>query len=141
MGLPADDAPALAKAVATASQRLWQATEPACAKLVGADEAARLGNEDCFTIILHHFSEGQWGSDAALVSNIRAGNTPMPAPDQLDALATRLLAMTDAVQGFEKDLGQTLGPELAEEIATGHAPWGCTMALAEGARTGAFPPK
>jgi hypothetical protein len=140
LGLTPADTPALTQALAAAAQRLWQATQPTCAKLVGADEANRIGDDACFTIILHSFPESQWSADAQLVSNIRAGNVPMPPPDKLDALATRLLAMTSAVSDLEKDLTQSFGPELAHEIASGDTPWGpCTVQLGEGARTGKLP--
>jgi hypothetical protein len=129
-GLSPTDVPALTKALDAAAQRIWQATQPACAKLVGAEEANRLGDDPCFTIILHSFPEAQWNVDAQLVSNIRAGNVPMPAPDKLDALATRMLAMTNAASDLENDLSQSFGSELAHEIATGPVPWGpCTVQL------------
>lgn len=129
-GLRPDDVPALTKAFAAAAQRMWQATQPACAKIVGVDEANRLGDDACFTIVLHSFPEAQWSADAQLVSNIRAGNTPMPEPDTFDALATRMLAMTHAASDLEIDLAQSFGADLAHEIATGPMPWGtCTVQL------------
>jgi hypothetical protein len=129
-GLGSGDVAALTRAFGAAAQRIWQATRPACAKLVGAEEADRLGDDPCFTIILHSFPEAQWNADAQLVSDIRAGNVAMPTPDKLDALATRMLAMTSAASDLESDLAPTFGPELAHEIATGPMPWGsCTVQL------------
>jgi hypothetical protein len=141
LGLAPDDGPALTRAVAAADERLWQATEPACAKLVGTQEAARLGNEECWSNILYSFEASQWDADAQLVADIRAGNVPMPAASELDALATRFLAMTSAVSDLEKDLTESFGTERAHEIAAAdYAPWGgCSTQIGEGSRTGKLP--
>jgi len=141
LGLAPDDGPALTRALAAADKRMWQSTEPACAKLVGTEEAARLGNDECWSNILYSFGPTQWDVDAQLVADIRAGNVPMPATDDLDALATRFLAMTSAVSDLEKDLSESFGPERAHEIAAADdVPWGgCSTQIGEGARTGKLP--
>ncbi len=141
LGLAPDDGPALTRAIAAADRRMWRATEPACAKLVGTQEAARLGNDECWSNILYSFEASQWDVDAQLVADIRAGNVPMPAAGELDALATRFLAMTSAVSDLEKDLAESFGPERAHEIATAdYVPWGgCSTQIGEGARTGKLP--
>ena len=140
LGLAPGDGPALAKAVAAASDHMWQATQPACARIVGAEEAARLGNDSCWPIILRDVDQGQWDVDAQLVADIRAGNVPMPPPGQLDDLSKRLLAMTNAMPDLENELTPTFGPEVAHAIAWGHLPWApCVVTLGRGARTGEVP--
>ncbi len=140
VGLAPSDGPALARAVAAASDHMWQATQPACARIVGAEEAARLGNDSCWPIILHDVSKDQWDVDAQLVADIRAGNVPMPPTGQLDDLAKSLLAMSNAMPDFENELTPSFGPEVAHAIAWGHLPWArCAMQLGRGARTGEVP--
>jgi hypothetical protein len=140
LGLAPGDGPALAQVVATASDHMWQVTQPACARIVGAEEAARLGNDSCWTIILQDVSKSQWDKDAQLVADIRAGNVPMPPPGQLDDLSRRLLAMTNAMPDLENELTPSFGPDVAHAIAWGHVPWAqCAMQLGRGARTGEVP--
>jgi hypothetical protein len=140
LGLSPEDGPALTRALAAADARLWKATEPACSKLVGTEEAARLGNDECWSNILYSYNASQWDVDAKLVADIRAGNVPMPAADDLDPLATRFLAMTSAVSDLEKDLSESFGPERAHEIAAADdVPWACSTQIGEGARTGKLP--
>jgi hypothetical protein len=128
LGLAPSDSPALTKALAAASQRMWQAEAAACAKLVGSMEVAeRLGNETCGTIIQRSVGDTQFAADTQLVADIRAGNKPMPPPGQLDAVATRLLAMTGSASDLEKDLEPTFGPEEARRIAFGDTPWSCAL--------------
>lgn len=132
LGLTPSDGPTLTRALAASTQRVWAATETACARIVGAEEAARLGpNMGCWPIILHNYGEDQWSRDAALVANIRAGLVPMPPPDQLDGVATGLLAMTAAAPDLESELTPSFGPELARAIATADLWPPCSVSLGE----------
>jgi hypothetical protein len=85
----------------------------------------------CWPIILHNYSEDLWSRDAALVANIRAGLVPMPPPDQLDGIATGLLAMTAAAPDLESELTPSFGPELARAIATADLWPPCSVSLGE----------
>ena len=78
MGLAPDDGPALTRALADGSQRMWQAIGPACAKIVGSMAVAqRLGNETCGRIIQSDASAATFQADIQLVADIRAGNKPI----------------------------------------------------------------
>ena len=102
--------------------------------------AAQLGNDGCWTVILHDVSKDQWDVDAQLVADIRAGNVPMPPASQLDDLSKRLLAMTNAMPDLENELTPSFGPEVAHAIAWGHMPAAsCVATLGRGARTGEVP--
>ena len=126
LGLAPSDTTALLRALSAAHDRMWRATLPGCAKLVGKDEAERLG-ESCHTVILNSVSEHQRSLDAQIVADVRAGNTPMPPLDSVDALTVRLFAMTSAITDFEMDLTGSFGPEVAHRIAAGEQPWGQCM--------------
>ena len=114
--------------------------EPACAKLVGTEEAARLGNDECWSSILYSYTSSQWDVDAQLWPTSARARCRCRA-DDLDALATRFLAMTSAVSDLEKDLSETFGPERAHEIAAADdVPWGgARRRFGKGARTGRLP--
>jgi hypothetical protein len=128
LGLAPGDGPTLTKALADGNGRMWQVVGPACAKIVGSmDVAQRLGNETCGTIIQRSESEAQFEADTQLVADIRAGNKPMPPAGQLDAVASRLLAMTNAAGQVEKDLASVFGPEEAKRLAYGDSPWACAL--------------
>jgi hypothetical protein len=128
LGLAPGDTPALTKALADASQRMWHAVGAACAKIVGSTEVAeRLGNETCGTIIQRSVTPAVFSADTQLVADIRAGNRPMPPPGQIDGVTARLLAMTSAASDLEKDLTASLGPDEARRIAYGDMPWGCAL--------------
>jgi hypothetical protein len=125
LGLAPGDGSALRQAVAAASERMWQAVEPACAKLVGSSEvAAQLGSEVCGMALQKSATQAQVSADAQLVANIRAGVIPMPPPGEIDGLAARMLAMTGAAPDLEKELSQSFGPDVAHAIASGDVPWG-----------------
>jgi hypothetical protein len=128
LGLAPGDGPVLDRALAAASQRMWQAIGPACAKIVGSAEVAeRLGNETCGTIIQSSVSSREFSAATQLVADVRAGNRPMPPPGQTDPVTARLLAMTSAGLALEKDLNQDFGPEAAHRIAFGDTPWSCAL--------------
>ena len=133
LGLAPADASALQQALAAASQRMWQAIGPACAQIVGSVEVAqRLGNETCGTILQRSLSQADFAAATQLVANVRAGNTPMPPPNQINGVEARLLAMTTAASDLEKDLSQSFGPEEAHRLALGDTPWSCALQFEPG---------
>ncbi len=128
LGLAPGDAPALGQALGAASQRMWQAVGPACAKIVGSMAVAEsLGNETCGTIVARSVNATQFQADTQLVADIRAGNKPMPPAGQIDGPTSRLLAMTTAASDLEKDLTKSFGPETAHRNALGATPWSCAL--------------
>ncbi len=128
LGLAPGDAPALSQALGAASQRMWQAVGPACAKIVGSMAVAEsLGNETCGTIVARSVNAAQFQADTQLVADIRAGNKPMPPTGQIDGPTSRLLAMTTAATDLEKDLTKSFGPDTAHRVAFGDTPWSCAL--------------
>jgi hypothetical protein len=118
LGLAPGDAPAVERAVAATQQRMWQAVGPECVKIVGSAEVAqRLGPEMCGMIIQNAATKAGSDQDIQLVADVLAGNKPMPPPTQIDPLAARILTLAGESSGFEKDLAQDFGPEMAHRIA------------------------
>jgi hypothetical protein len=130
LGLAPGDAPVIERAVQATQQRMWQAVEPECAKIVGSDEVAkRLGGEICGLVIQNAASQVDANRDIQLVADVLAGNKPMPPPAQIDPLTARLLALTSENAAFERDLAGDLGPEVAHRIARDEDQLGMGCAL------------
>jgi hypothetical protein len=120
LGLSPSDAPTVEAALARSDQRLRDVVIPLCAQIVGSAELAnRLGESTCIAVV-RDSARGEHSADAIhLVAAIRAGDAPVPGPnDKTDARTKLLLAETGALTAFEGDLAQAFGPEEAHRIAT-----------------------
>jgi len=115
LGLSPDDAAKLEKAFADEQARIVAAVTPGCAKILGsADLAEKLGPSVCEAVVS---ASGRSTGDAQLVSNIKAGNVPMPSADSLGPMASMMLAKAGAMERLQSDLGSSFGPEEAHRLA------------------------
>jgi hypothetical protein len=118
LGLAPGDAPVIEQAVQATQQRMWQAVEPECAKIIGSDEVAkRLGSEMCGLVIQNSASQASSDRDIQLVADVLAGSKTRPPVSQMDPLTARLFALADENAQFERDLARDLGPETAHRVA------------------------
>ncbi len=120
LGLSPNDASAVEAALARSDQRLRDVVIPLCAQILGSAELAnRLGESTCIAVVRDSGKREQSSDAVHLVAAIRAGDAPVPRPnDKTDARTKLLLAETGALTAFEGDLAQTFGPEQAHRIAT-----------------------
>jgi hypothetical protein len=115
LGLAPTDAPAIDAAFKHEEDRIAAAITPACGKVLqSADLAQRLGPSTCLAVLQRSVKDTH--ADLQLVADIRAGNKPMPSPDQLDPFATMLLAETASTKALETELAKSFGPEVAHAI-------------------------
>jgi len=116
LGLAPTDAATIEAAYKKEEDRLAAAITPACGKVLqSAELAQRLGPSTCMSVIQRSVKDTH--PDLQLVADIRAGNKPMPSPDQLDPFATMLLAETVSEKMLEADLTKSLGPDGAHAVA------------------------
>jgi ferric-dicitrate binding protein FerR (iron transport regulator) len=119
-GLSPEDAKPLMDAYDRSAKRLWGAIKPLCAEVVGSDAVAeKLGRESCIHLIAN-LDENVSRDAFRRVAEIRAGDRPMPAPNEkVPAVERVFLTTTAEMKLFEEDLSQTFGPEEAHRIAFG----------------------
>ena len=142
-GLSPDDAPAIASAYQRAQQQMSDVITAACTAVVGADMASRLGPDTCEAVVRGSQKGAASSADIEKVARIRAGELPMPAPNDpsVDPLERMLLAQTGAMPAFEKDLAQAIGPDAAHRVATSDALGGCQSAFRSKGRGPILPPR
>ena len=121
LALSPDDARVVQAAWDRSVARVDRAVIDACATIVGADLASRLGIQVCDTIVA---TSGSPGADQKAVALIRAGELPMPGPNDpgIDGYERVLLVKTGEMQAFQADVEQSLGPDDARRIAHDDAP-------------------
>lgn len=128
LGLPPQDGPVIGKAMEASVKRVWSVLRPLCADAIGgADLADRLGPSTCQTLVLDMTRQkDQDAADEAMrqVAEIRAGERPMPGPnDAAHPLLRLLLALTGETKAVEAELAQSLGPDDAHRVV--YAETGC----------------
>jgi hypothetical protein len=121
LGLPPQDGPLIAKAMEASYKRTWSIIRPLCAEAIGgADLADRLGRETCRTLITDvasHKDSVAAEEAVRLVAEIRAGERPMPGPnDPMNPVERMNLALTGETKLIEAELAQSLGPDEAHRI-------------------------
>jgi hypothetical protein len=142
-GLSPDEAPAVTAAYQRAQQQVNDVVNAACTAVVGADMASRLGPGTCEAVVRGSQKGAASSADIERVARIRAGELPMPAPNDpsVDPLERMLLAQSGAMPAFEKDLAQAIGPEAAHSVATSDALGGCQTAFRTKGRGPVLPPR
>jgi ferric-dicitrate binding protein FerR (iron transport regulator) len=121
LGLAPHDAEPIKNAYAQVGQDVWSVVKPLCGQALGSVEAAeKVGPATCIHVILDVESAKDPAATSAarkLVGEIRAGQTPMPGPNDPVHPVTRLfLATTGAAKTFESKLAESFGPEEARRI-------------------------
>jgi hypothetical protein len=116
LGLSPSDASAVETAYIQEEARIASAVLSGCAKVLGNAEIARtIGTRACTAVISEAVKDNH--ADLQLVADIRAGNVPMPPADQIDPLATMLLAQSGSMNALQADLAGSFGSEEAHRLA------------------------
>jgi hypothetical protein len=121
-GLSPQDGAVIKNAYKASNDRVWRAVKPLCVQVVGKEELAdHLGTGACIHLVHEvSYSKDRKGTEDAmrLVAEIRAGQKPMPGPNEVIHPEARLmLALSGELKAFEDDVAQSFGPEEAHRIA------------------------
>jgi hypothetical protein len=120
LGLAPQDAATLRDAYQRSNERVWAATRPLCARVLGSEQLAdRLGARACSRVIADASGDDEAAAKAALqrIGEVRAGQRPEPAGSDVPPNEALLLFETGENARFEADLARSFGPAEAHRLA------------------------
>ena len=120
LGLAPQDAVTLREAYQRSNERVWAATRPLCARVLGSEQLAdRLGARACSRVIADAAGDDDAAGKAALqrIGEVRAGQRPEPAASDLPPNEALLLFESGDNARFEADLARSFGPAEAHRLA------------------------
>jgi len=131
MGLPPQDGPIIAKALAASYARTWGVIRSLCAQALGGatDVADRVGESACVSIVWGIASQKDRAAveeATRQVAEIQAGERPAPGPnDAVNPVERMYLALSSESKNIVNDLTPSLGPDDARRVVYDDSSAGC----------------